>query len=66
MIKDVIKLITHDTPAEKVQREVDLLNEIKKCKRENESVESYDNLFEGKVILYVNQKDILSRRDNQQ
>lgn len=50
LIYRIVETIAHETPVEKVPREVNLLKEIHQCKRGgSEQTEAYANRFEEKA-----------------
>lgn len=67
LICSIISTIAQETPSEKIQREMNFLNDIHQCKRgANETTESYANKFEAKVAKYVHQKNVRNTTDDQQ
>lgn len=64
LIAKVMNTIAHETPSEKIQREVNILNDIHQCKSgSNETTESYANKLE--VEKYVHHTNKITTTDDQ-
>lgn len=66
LILRLVETISYETPHEKVQMEVNLLNNIHQCKRcVSDQTEAYANRFQRKVAQYVHQRNGSTSDDDQ-
>lgn len=66
IIDQILGTIVHESPTEKIQRDVPLLKEIYQCKRTtNETMAMYANKFDSNVAAYIQQYKTRSPSEDQ-
>lgn len=67
LVEALLTLIATETPTEKVQREVEMLNEIQTCKRRpSETADVFANRYKACIARYVNQTTVSSPGSDKQ
>lgn len=66
LIEQIINAIAYEPATENIQREVNMLNDIQQCGRENkEPMEVYTNKFDANLSRYIDQKKTRTPTEDQ-